>query len=126
MDSGFYHEMLKEELLVELRLRGYEIIAVQNSTQYASPKRIGGYLPDIIAENTKEELCLGNAKTPEEVESETSMKEYVAFAREAKELHLIIPSSEREVLQETLNLLNLGVQDTCQIVIWGSSILSFD
>jgi len=126
MDPAFFHEMLKEELLVELRLRGYDVVAVSNSTQYAAPKLIGGCLPDIMANNSEEELCLGEAKTSEDIQSDASMKEYVAFAREAKELHLIIPSSEREALQKVLSLLNLGVQDTCQIVIWGSSILSFD
>jgi len=126
MDPALFHEMLKEELLVELRLRGYDLIAVHNSTQYAAPKLIGGYLPDIIANNSEEELCLGEAKISEDIQTDASMKEYVAFAREAKELHLIIPGSERQALQETLKLLNLGVQDSCQIVIWGSSLLSFD
>lgn len=107
-------------------MRGYDLIAVHNSTQYAAPKLIGGYLPDIIANNSEEELCLGEAKISEDIQTDASMKEYVAFATEAKELHLIIPSSEREALQETLKLLNLGVQDSCQIVIWGSSLLSFD
>ncbi|TET69673.1 MAG: hypothetical protein E3J45_01350, partial [Candidatus Zixiibacteriota bacterium] len=62
MDPAFFHEMLKEELLVELRLRGYDVIAVNNSTQYAAPKLIGGCLPDIMANNSEEELCLGEAK----------------------------------------------------------------
>lgn len=121
-----FHEMLKEELLAELRLRGYDVIAVNNSTQYPAPRLIGGFLPDIMAKNSEEELCVGEAKISEEIQTEASMKEYVAFAQEAKELHLIIPSFKRETLQETLNLLNLGVQDSCRIVIWGSSILSFD
>lgn len=125
MDATFCHEMLKEELLAELRLRGYEVLAVNNSTQYAAPKLIGGCLPDIIANNLQQELCLGEAKTSEEIESDVSMKEYVAFTREAKELHLIIPSSEKEIMEKVLHLLNLGMQDSCRILIWGSSIFSF-
>jgi hypothetical protein len=126
MDSTFLHEMLKEELLAEFRLRGYDVIAVSNSTQYAAPKTIGGCLPDIIANNANEDLCLGEAKTAEDIRTDASMKEYVAFAQEAKELHLIIPGSERDILEQVLHLLNLGVQDGCQIVIWGSSMFSFD
>ena len=121
------HQNLVNALIAAFQSRGYTILKAA-VTNYQAPEAIGRHEPDVIARDQQGVLVIGEAKTANDLSSQTSIEQFVDFSNRIMSdgplrgtkipLHIIVPQNQANALRQVLASLGLSIKIGESIFIW--------
>ena len=123
MESAI-HKKLVQALVGKLKKDGFTVthVAIKG---YKEPYKIGRHEPDIIAQDNRGVFVIGEAKTKDDVDSETSKEQFIDFSNrvmasgpaenEKLFLHIIVEEEGYLDLKRTLERLGLHFKNNIKI-----------
>lgn len=116
------------DILVKALINGGYIIERADSENYSRAPKIGRHEPDIVAKTTNGLIMIGEAKTKDDLNSETSKEQFIDFSNrvmatgllkgKAVPFHIIVKKDAVEELRNILIYLGLGNKIGNIITIW--------
>ena len=105
------------------------VVDYSTLTEDQQPPQVSDYIPDIYARDPATGLVIiGEAKTPEDIDSVYSRHQYLAFSTRVMSsglqrgqtvpFHIIVPQEEKAKLKQVLASLGLSQKIGNTIIIW--------
>lgn len=123
------HKKLVQALVEKFEKDGLKVThATLEGRKYKAPYKIGRHEPDIIAQDSRGVLIIGEAKTKDDLDSETSKEQFLDFSSMMMSesilrgmsvpLHIIVKENALSDLKSVLVFLGLDYKINNRIQIW--------
>lgn len=121
------HQNLVNSLIAAFQSKGYTILKAA-AINYQAPDAIGRHEPDILARDQQGVLIIGEAKTENDISSQTSKEQFLDFSNRIMSegplrgtkipLHVIVTQDQSVSLRQVLATLGLSNKIGESIFIW--------